>query len=825
MGSYHYLFLLLMTPLLMTSSRSFAQGLEFKSKDNLIEERTSYNVFSTRHETFSNLIHVSFDVFFEYESSSGYIFRLKCKGAPNVYNLSYSNHHDGVDFNLNQEGKTNLLTISFDKKDFELEKWNKVDVLFNLEADSVIFSVKNKVRSVKNVALANPATPKIVFGRSEYLIDVPKFAIRNLIVQDNRQKFVFPLNESNGNTVHNDLGASYGLVDNPIWLINKAYYWTLRNILTSKSVAGVNFNPSSEEVYLLNIDSITIYNIRSGITKTMPYANKSHWFGKIGTNFIDTAQNKIYVYDLYARGAETRISCLDLNDLRWSVVKVPSFSNPLHHHSGYFDSKRQEYLVFGGFGDKHYSNDFYRYSIQSEKWERVEFSGDVISPRYFSAMGFDRKHNSLYVFGGMGSESGDQYVGRSYNYDLYKLDLEHHKIKKQWAVEMPLENVVPGRSMVVSDSSFYTLCYPEYFTNTSLSLYRFDLKDGSFDVFGDSIAIRSEKIKTNVHLFYSHKSHELCALIQEFENDDIASSIKIYTLASPPVKLESLHIHTKNNNTLAKLLIIGGVVMVSAIVILRLKRLKLANSTVSEVQSAPTAPITGNAVYLFGEFTVIDRNGRDINYMFSDKLQQLFIILLQTSLNAGITSQRLNDTLWPGKTADRVKNSRGVAINHLRKILKEMDGISLIYERKVYRIEFNNNFYCDYLHCLEIVSQGEIMKNKSELIAIISRGKFLKNNDLPMFDTFKQGIESKIESVLLYGMHSCYKTGENEDVIFFAEAIFEIDPFNDEALRLLIKTMNKMKLTEEAKKRYYLFIAEYKKSYGTEYNRPYAELT
>ncbi|RAZ94159.1 hypothetical protein DK853_36595, partial [Klebsiella oxytoca] len=35
-----------------------------------------------------------------------------------------------------------------------------------------------------------------------------------------------------------------------------------------------------------------------------------------------------------------------------------------------------------------------------------------------------------------------------------------------------------------------------------------------------------------------------------------------------------------------------------------------------------------NAVYLFGPFTVIDRNGRDITHLFSSRLRQVFICIL-----------------------------------------------------------------------------------------------------------------------------------------------------------------------------------------------------
>jgi hypothetical protein len=72
-------------------------------------------------------------------------------------------------------------------------------------------------------------------------------------------------------------------------------------------------------------------------------------------------------------------------------------------------------------------------------------------------------------------------------------------------------------------------------------------------------------------------------------------------------------------------------------------------------------------------------------YMFSTKLKQVFCVILQYSEDDGIASQRLGDILWPDKPTDKVKNSRGVTMNHLRKVLVELDGIKLIYKRGRFR--------------------------------------------------------------------------------------------------------------------------------------------
>lgn len=86
-----------------------------------------------------------------------------------------------------------------------------------------------------------------------------------------------------------------------------------------------------------------------------------------------------------------------------------------------------------------------------------------------------------------------------------------------------------------------------------------------------------------------------------------------------------------------------------------------------------------DSVCLFGDFSARDKNGKDITYMFTERLKQAFCLILQDSPQGGITSKRLSDTLWPDKEQGKAKNSRGVVINHLRGVLGEMDGVSLEY--------------------------------------------------------------------------------------------------------------------------------------------------
>ena len=52
------------------------------------------------------------------------------------------------------------------------------------------------------------------------------------------QQINFPLNESSGILVHDKQGKIRGKAINPIWLINKSYYWNLLHSQASESTAG-----------------------------------------------------------------------------------------------------------------------------------------------------------------------------------------------------------------------------------------------------------------------------------------------------------------------------------------------------------------------------------------------------------------------------------------------------------------------------------------------------------------------------------------------------------------------------------------------------------
>jgi len=827
---------------------AIANGLKFNGSEHLIDDRTSYNVFCNKSPRFTDKLDVSFDISLLESSHYGYIVRIKNNEANKTFNLSCYIDGAYTVFKFNEEGGRNLITASLNQNELQKINWFRISIIFDLKNHILSLNINNRLFKATNVVLPQEWNPDICFGRSDYLIDVPSFAIRQLSVSDNKHKYIFPLQESKGNTAHDVKGREFGCITNPVWLIKDAYYWSYRQTFKSANVAGCNFDEKTDNLYIFNKDSLITFNVRTGVTTMERFSERCPVDIFLGTNFLDGEEKKLYVYDVYNENNKLgpNVAVLDLQTKRWKKLSNVSLYMQLHHHSAAYDDHNKRFYIFGGFGgvggfgNMQYSKSLYSYNFNTNKWDSLKLSGDKINPRYFSAMCYKKEDNSLYIFGGMGNESGEQVVGRRYYYDLYKINLNHNNVVKLWEISWDKENVVPVRQMIFQDDScFYTLCYPEHFSKTHLKLYRFSLKDGSYKILGDSVPIRSEKIKTQANLYYSHSLNNLFAVIQEFDNHDVSSVIKVYSLAFPPISYEELVLHEpKANRNSAIIISLFFVLFIGAAFVLIRKRrnkqkpenLELEIIYSNDKENSQDISITRtdlkpNGIYLFGEFRVQDRKNRDITYMFSSKLKQAFLIILQYSYSGGISSQRLSELLWPDKPEDKVKNSRGVTINHLRKIIKELDGIDLVYEKGLFRIDITpESCYCDYLRCMELIDSNTVEDNIMEFLNIIRQGKFLKSIDLPEFDTFKEEVEKKLEPVLLIEIEKSYNNGANSTTIVLCEAVFNIDPINDDAIFYIIHAFIKLKMNDEAKKRYFSFVNEYKKMMGKEYPISYTEL-
>lgn len=830
---------------------AYSQGLLFQANDKEIKERTSLQIFQEGEiPCFTKNFQLSFELSIRDFDTFGYVFLLKEDQGKTKYSFTYT-YLDGENstFKFNTDGKENHYSLNL-RNDALAYQWIPVSFAFDLQQDVLTIRIGDNEKKITSLGLKDTFCPHLFFGRYDYILDMPTFAIRNLKLEGDRShSYTFPLNENEGEEVHTSTGKVLGTVVNPVWLINGSYHWEKLFEYSFQTPSGITFEPDSQRLIIFSQDSLLTYNLLKRQPQKYSYSNKLPVKLQLATHFMNTTDGKLYVYELNNLPlGDATVAALDLNNREWKQTGVAALPVQLHHHDGFWDETTGKYLVFGGFGNKRFNNTFLEYDIEGDRWDTLSYSGDRIIPRYFSGMAVNKNREHVYVFGGMGNESGEQSVGRNYLHDLYLLDRKQQSVRRLWQNASDHRLVVARDMILTPDEKYiYALCYPEYLSDTYLQLYRLTVDDGTMKALGDSIPMRSEEIMTNANLYYNSLTHEYYCTTTEFDKKG-HTVIRTYVLSAPPVSLDEIRSYgSRSSLEIRWLWIMAGIgvlLLAGGVLFVRKKRGKQRNA-VLESSSVLMSPPVGrepdksvqgketlakedfesslvrpNAVYLFGPFTVIDRNGRDITHLFSSRLRQVFIYILLHSTHNGVLSASLNEVFWPDKPDDKVKNLKGVTINQIRKNLAELDGVELVHDKGYFRLVFTD-CYCDYFRFRTLKNAEEV---ENELGILLMRGKFLDGMDAGMMDHFKQKVEEFLSSFLPLEIERLYQQHKYDAVIRFCNVLFRVDPVNELALAYGMHALNHTGSSQEAILQYSLFVREYRQMMNEEYSISYAEL-
>lgn len=830
---------------------AYSQGLLFQANDKEIKERTSLQIFQEGEiPCFTKNFQLSFELSIRDFDTFGYVFLLKEDQGKTKYSFTYT-YLDGENstFKFNTDGKENHYSLNL-RNDALAYQWIPVSFAFDLQQDVLTIRIGDNEKKITSLGLKDTFCPHLFFGRYDYILDMPTFAIRNLKLEGDRShSYTFPLNENEGEEVHTSIGKVLGTVVNPVWLINGSYHWEKLFEYSFQTPSGITFEPDSQRLIIFSQDSLLTYNLLKRQPQKYSYSNKLPVKLQLATHFMNTTDGKLYVYELNNLPlGDATVAALDLNNREWKQTGVAALPVQLHHHDGFWDETTGKYLVFGGFGNKRFNNTFLEYDIEADRWDTLSYSGDRIIPRYFSGMAVNKNREHIYVFGGMGNESGEQSVGRNYLHDLYLLDRKQQSVRRLWQNASDHRLVVARDMILTPDEKYiYALCYPEYLSDTYLQLYRLTVDDGTMKALGDSIPMRSEEIMTNANLYYNSLTHEYYCTTTEFDKKG-HTVIRTYVLSAPPVSLDEIRSYgSRSSLEIRWLWIMAGIgvlLLAGGVLFVRKKRGKQRNA-VLESSSVLMSPPVGrepdksvqgketlakedfesslvrpNAVYLFGPFTVIDRNGRDITHLFSSRLRQVFIYILLHSTHNGVLSASLNEVFWPDKPDDKVKNLKGVTINQIRKNLAELDGVELVHDKGYFRLVFTD-CYCDYFRFRTLKNAEEV---ENELGILLMRGKFLDGMDAGMMDHFKQKVEEFLSSFLPLEIERLYQQHKYDAVIRFCNVLFRVDPVNELALAYGMHALNHTGSSQEAILQYSLFVREYRQMMNEEYSTSYAEL-
>lgn len=826
--------------MLCASLACHAQGLMFRSSDNTVEERTSLTIVpQAPYSNFRKEFNMSFEISVRDFDSFGYIFLIADPSSGTKYSLTYTYlDSENSAFKFNTDGVENHLSFEM-PNDSLAYRWIPVSLSFDIRNSTLEVSVCGQSGHVENIRLSSPFRPELHFGRYDYILDIPSFAIRNLTLTGGKKSLGISFHERSGCAVHSDDGEIAGTVENPIWLINNSYYWTKLFEVHSDSPSGISFDSKRQKLIAFNQDSVWHYDLHERSLLAEKPRTPLEVQLQLAMSFMDTDDGNLYVYELNnLPEGDVTVASLNPLTMEWNSQGTAFLPVQLHHHCSWFDGNMGKYVVFGGFGNKRFNNSFYRYDIAADSWDTLEYTGDAPMPRYFSGLAVNGTQDRVYIYGGMGNDTGDQSIGRKYLHDLHMLDLSSGEMKCLWSHDSA-EQFVTARNMVLSPDGKYltALFYKEYVTDSNLQLVKFSVEDGTAEVLAETVPIRSGEIATNANLYYNGYMSEYYCTTVEFSKDGHTVT-RAFALAAPAVGKEMMMSYDDKEESgmdfwkwlvLALTAIFSSLALVAATLSVRRKALSTQrqdNAPSTEAKpachTAKSAPVASgavspavNAIFLFGQFSVIDRKGHDITYMFSTRLKQVFVYMLVPSYDGtGVLSSALNDIFWPDKTPEKVKNLKGVTINQIRKCLAELDGISLEYEKGYFRAVISEGCYCDYFRYRNLKKVPEAYR---ELGTLLMRGKFLESFESGLLDRTKQIEEEFLVAFLPTEIERLFRERKYSAVARYCRLLLEVEPVNEFALAYAVRSLEHSVSSQEALIQYSLFVREYRQLMGEDY--------
>jgi DNA-binding SARP family transcriptional activator len=718
-------------------------------------------------------------------------------------------------------------------QDIDEKRWLPISIIFDLKTDRAKVIWKEKSYFCEPIGLKNPSHIKLAFGLFGLNLDVPRMAIRNICVEElNGKKYDIQLNEVAGEVVRDNKGRVKGKVNNPNWLANRYFYWQEKTKIISDSMARVAYDEKANRVIVADKHAVSTYSMRYDTKEEQRIENYPFTLNP-GEAIYDNRNELLYVYNLEQKIAN-RASMAIINMKDYTVTyKYAQLGNRLYHHNAFFGGDNNELYVFGGYGNHQYSNSIYKYNLAEDSWDKVSFTGDQMYPRYFSASGQCVLPTQILIMGGVGNESGRQEHGGRHLYDLFSLNLNNKQIKKIWEIKEELTpGFVPCSNLILDEEKkhFYTLCYPQHQVNSVLQLYKFSMEDGSYQIVSDSIRINAEQIETTVYLYYNKLLKEFYTVIRENAADG-HTEIRIYSLLSTPVSFAEL-IASNKMSVYWMLLLIPLVLAIVWYFTQKKQKVVLPEIMSPLEETEPEEQEVyqkkeidkKNAVFVFGDFTVFDKNGRDISYRFSSKLRSLFaLILFYSTDNNRISTDMLTAELWPDKDSDSAKNTRGVTINRLRGILADISGITLFHENSKWYFSFDPSFYCDYIEYKETINElrscdSDENEKMTNLFEVLKRGTLYPSLQESWIDAHKHEYENEIYKTLWNYILKLNESKKYSRLIEFADLYFLNDPLNEDVLKLAVNALQKIGKKDQAILLYNKFVYNYKKSMGEEPN-------
>ena len=503
-------------------------GLIYRSFNVPQENRTSIEIGTTEPVCLKQAASLSFELRFQPDKTTyyGYVFRLINNKGQNV-DLIY-NQKDDI-FNV-------VLGARFTDINFKLpaaqlyNSWTKLS--FNFSGDELQCYINGKLSGQTKAVLTDRCF-KMIFGASRIrgfsTTDVPPMQIRNIgITEKGSLAYFWPLDNVAGEDISDTIRGVKGRVVNPEWAGVLHRKWQKKATLKVKGNASYTFDPVSEQLVIVSEDTVMHLPAAdlAGARRELP--SKDYHLFQGNLSLYNTVDNKLYNYYIDNKG----LAFYDPGAGTWSQRYDTLENTAYGHASRVFISKEAALYIFGGYGQLRYKNEVQRVDFARGDWKTISVAGDYFAPRYMAGVG--TALNSIYIFGGYGSQDGDQRLNPRHYYDLMRFDLKTRRFKKLYTLPDPETPFVPAGSLVIdsAEGAFYSLVYDDNRFDTKLQLIRGSLSSPTYTPLADPISYSFKDVTSDADLFYAPSTKTLMAVTQLTDLGN-STQFEIYTISFP----------------------------------------------------------------------------------------------------------------------------------------------------------------------------------------------------------------------------------------------------------------------------------------------------
>ncbi len=829
------------------ASQEFSPGLRFLYDKNDKTWGTFLDLTSNGPVKVSGSYSVAFDMMILDPYQFGHVFEIH--GDEGFFcRLTYSTNPSAPDsalLALSVNGRYAGGPISFPKDAFHKGRWYSLLIVFDTNENRVRLSLDGRELRSGDFQLPTKFNFSFVFG-SKTPWHIPAMVVRHIRVAslspDGKPaiKHHWPLAEATGEDVRDVAGGKTGRQIHGEWMAPAHTRW--KYVRSFRGEGWITdyaaFDAKRSRLLIVGRTRLIDFSFITQNTTEIKYANARpgglREFEAVGDydNFNDR------LLAMFAGSGEVTI--FNEETRRWSAIDTSrDVDQHFYGQARIIDQTRGDLYMFGGYGWYKAKNLLQKYDYSSRTWDTVKVSGDMIEPRLGTGVASSHLANKVYLFGGLGNESGDQQAGYMQFNDLWLIDLFERTMKRLWVLPPSEQDLHPvGFVYPRGAPSGYALKQVVRPLEGPATLYRVEIEKPVMT----SVAEPLPATQHVRHLFFDERHRQLIA-VGLSEGAGSVLSWQVYTLDHPalvsPIASAQAETHS---STYLWIWIAGGVLLagLAGVFFWRRRRVSSAQGSTDQspqpVQAHDIAHLQHepqrSAIMIFGGFQVVDSAGEDISAEFSPKIKQLFLMILLKSTGytqSGVTIEEISSTLWPDVSAASAKNSRGVALKTLRDLLTRIGEVSVINEKRMLRLEIHpdiNSDYHQFSALMQLLKKGSAGSDSmlSAAINIAHKGVILPTISYEWLDPIRASITHDVTDICLEKIGSTDGKNSPEAQLRAAETLLRWDPLNEDGLHACVQALSAMRKTGGALSVYEAFTAEYEETFGRPYPHSMSEL-